>query len=419
MSIRRTSQKIEQAVSSRRQFLGGALTAAASTQFLAATAGLAVGQEQKPAAPQRKIKMGWVGCGGRGTFLANFFRDHGGYELHAVADYFQPVADRWGDTFGVDKARRFSGLSGYKKVIESGIEAIVLEVPTCFFADQATAAAEAGLHVYMAKPVAVDVPGCLRIEAAGKLATQKQRVFFVDYQIPTDPVNISVAERIRKGEMGKIVKVSTVGAGGGRDDPPKTATIESRLQGLIWDYDIAIGGSFLVSFDIHAIDAALWILGQRPVAAMGDVRVCRPNPHGDSPDAGSIIYQYADGVIHEHSNQALPNATDGELSCKLYSCTGHAVVPYWRKAHFHLRGQSPMTAEVVDLYAAGAKRNVASFHQDVIAGKTDNPTVRRAVDGCLTCILGREAGLRHGRLTMEELLKENKRIEVDLTGLKA
>ena len=74
---------------------------------------------------------------------------------------------------------------------------------------------------------------------------------------------------------------------------------------------------------------------------------------------------------------------------------------------------------MVDLYPAGAKRNIATFYENVTAGRFENPTVRRAVDGCLTCILGREAAARHGRLTMDELLKENKRVEVDLSGLKA
>jgi myo-inositol 2-dehydrogenase / D-chiro-inositol 1-dehydrogenase len=403
---------------SRRQFLGGTFATMASTSLLGAATGLTFAEDAKSVAPNRKIKIGLVGCGGRGSWIANFFRGHGGYEFVAVADYFQHVADRCGDALGVAKGRRFSGLSGYKKVIESGIEAIVLQVPTCFFADQAAAAVDAGLHVYMAKPVAVDVHGCMRVEAAGKLATQKQRVFLVDYQIPTDPVNIQVAERIRKGELGKIVKLSTTGVAGGRNDPPRTANIESRLQGNTWDNDIPIGGGFIITFDIHCIDAAIWILGQRPVSAMGASRICRANPHSDSPDVCSVVYEYADGLIHEHSGQALPNGTDGEISCKLYSNTGHAVVNYWRKAHFHIRGQKEMTAEVVDLYAAGAKRNVATFYENVVAGKTDNPTVRRAIDGCLTCILGREAALRHGRLTMDELLKENRRVEVDLTGLK-
>lgn len=73
---------------------------------------------------------------------------------------------------------------------------------------------------------------------------------------------------------------------------------------------------------------------------------------------------------------------------------------------------------MVNLYEEGAKRNIATFHRHVTEGRHDNPTVRRTIDGTLTTILGREAGHRGVRLTMADLLKENKRLTVDLTGLK-
>ena len=73
----------------------------------------------------------------------------------------------------------------------------------------------------------------------------------------------------------------------------------------------------------------------------------------------------------------------------------------------------------MNLYEAGAVRNIATFYDDVVAGRHENPTVRRSVDGALTTILAREAGRRKTRLTMEELLRENARLEVDLKGLKA
>ena len=74
---------------------------------------------------------------------------------------------------------------------------------------------------------------------------------------------------------------------------------------------------------------------------------------------------------------------------------------------------------MANLYEAGAVRNIAAFHEAVTKGDCSNPTVPRAVDGCLTCILGREAAARRTRLTMDELLKENKKLDVDLKGLKA
>jgi predicted dehydrogenase len=398
--------------------------AATAAGGLIGAIGAHAAEEQLAAPPseiKRKIKLGVVGNGGRGSWIAGLFKEHGGYEMHAVADYFPDVADRCGDALGVDKSRRFSGLSGYKKLIESGVEAVALEDVPYFFPEQAKAAVEAGCHVYMAKPVAVDVPGCLAIGALGKLATQKNLCFLVDYQMPTDPLNIEIANRIWDGGMGKILAVMTAGAGGGtkmRDDPPKDKTVESRLQGSRWNNDIALGGDIIVNFDIHSIDAAIWVLRQRPVSAVGRAEVCRPNPQSDSHDLSFVLYDFDDGLRWSHQGVAIPNH-GSSLVCNISGQPASAQLSYWGKSFLRGGPKHFGGGEVESLYDQGAKRNVAAFYQNVTEGRFENPTVRRAVDGTLTAILGREAGARHAKLTMDELIKENRRLEVDLSGLKA
>jgi predicted dehydrogenase len=398
---------------SRRRFV---------TRTMAAGAGLvlansALGQTTASGSRQAKVKVGLVGHGGRGSLIGSSFKKHGGFELWAVADYFQTVADAAGDVLGVDKSRCFSGLSGYQKLIDSGVEAVVLENIPAFMPDQATAAVKAGRHVYMAKPVAADVPGCLQIEAAGKLAREKGLCFLVDYQMPTEPVNIEVVRQIHDGGVGKIVQLATVGVAHGCSDPPKTANLESRLQKLIWVNDIAMGCDYIGNFDIHAMDAALWVMGERPVAAAGSCAIARPNAHGDAHGVCSVIYDYADGTVHNHFGQAMPDATDGALDCHVYGATGNAVISYWGKASLR-NGPGEYSGQVTGLYQEGINRNIATFHENVIQGRADTSTVRRAVDSALACILGREAASRRIRLTMDDLIKENKRLTVDLTGLK-
>ncbi len=403
----------------RRHFLGGLLTAAVSTSLVRpALAQTTVSTEPGQARSSRKIRLGVIGCGGRGAWIAGLFAKHGGYEMHAVADYFQHVADACGDALGVDKARRFSGLSCYQKLIASGVEAVACETPPYFIPQHARAAVEAGLHVYMAKPVAADVPGCMQVQAAGALATGKKRCFLVDYQMPTDPGNIEVRQRILDGAIGPLAQILTHGTGGGCPDPPKTGNLEDRLQKLTWVNDIAMGCDYLGNFDIHAIDAALWVTGKRPVAASGASRICRKDPHGDSHDVCSVVYEYEDGLVHNHFGQALPNGIDGELSCRVFGQSAHAVINYWGKACLKGGDKAYDGGEVVNLYQSGAERNIAAFHANITEGRFDNPTFQRAVDGALTCILGREAASRHARLTMDELVRENRRLDVDLTGLK-
>ena len=113
----------------RRDFVRGSL-AAASLPLVAPALGLGAEAGPAPAKPAefaRKIKLGAVGLGGRGSWIAGLFKEHGGFEMHAVADYFPEVADRKGEALGVDKSRRFSGLSGYKRLIEAGNTVIVIE----------------------------------------------------------------------------------------------------------------------------------------------------------------------------------------------------------------------------------------------------------------------------------------------------
>lgn len=405
---------------SRRRFLGGTLLASAVATSPVILRSFGAGQTfAAPAEFKRKLKLGVIGCGTRGKWIARLFQKHGGYELHAVADYFSEVAEKAGAELGVDSSRRFATLSGYQRLLESGVEAVALETPPYFFAAHAQAAVAAGMHIYCAKPVASDVPGCLAIAGAAKESTAKQRVFFIDYQLPTDPANAEVLKRVRDPEsgFGKLRRVSTAGSYGHFPDPAKTANLESRLQKLVWVNDIALGGDYIGNYDIHAIDAALWVLGERPVAASGFARIGRVNPHGDSHDTCLVTFEYASGVIHDHRGNALKNFSPDELSCRLYGQTGNALLNYWEKATFR-SAEDSFSGAVENLYEAGVVWNIASFYRAVTEGDFTNATVPRGVDGALTCILGRIAGERQQRVTMDQILKENTRLAVDLSGLK-
>ena len=404
----------------RRTFLqqttaaGIALTTAATVQADTSPA---------PAKIGRKLKVGLIGCGGRGSWIAGLFKQHGGYEFVAAADYFPDRAEKTGTSLGAVKSKCFSGLSAYKRLIESGVEAVILETPPYFFPEHAAAAVEAGLHVYMAKPVAVDVPGTLKIGALGKTAAEKKRVFLVDYQMPTDPLNIEVRKRMHEGGLGDLQMVFSIGnsGGGGFSDPPLGKTIESRLTGLVWVNDDAMGCGYIGNYDIHAIDAVIWALDRRPVSAYARGARCRKDPHGDSQDSYFVTYAFADGLTWNHHSVTGPThdwLNQGSLQGSIQGSLAAARLSYWGKAYLRGGPKHFGGGEVADLYAAGAKRNIASFYEKVLAGNFGNEAAQRSVDCTLTCILGREAARRGQLLTMDELIKENKRLEVDLSGLK-
>jgi len=399
---------------SRRQFVGGMAAIAIGAEALAA----------EPAPPpaktfERKIKLGLIGPGGRGRWIANLFKQHGGYEIHGVADYFENVAKAAGKALGADEAKCFGGLSGYKRLLESGVEAVVIIDVPYFYPEQATAAVQAGVNVYMAKPVATDVPGTLAIDAAGKLATEKKLAFLVDYQLPLDPSNIEVATRVRDGAIGPIAHIISYGFTGMWGDPPKGKTIESRLRGGTWLSDIALGGDGVVAYDIHIIDGVQWLMGRRPVAACGFSRTCRPKPNGDRTDCLGVVFEYEDKVLWTHITQTLANESDAaSLTASFYGMKATARLAYWGKCYVR-GGDKHFVKDAGSVYDQGAIQNIADFYDSITKGLFGNPTVARAVDGTLTAILGREAAARRRYLTMDELLKENKKLEVDLIGLKA
>src|SRR5512133_656590 len=159
----------------RRKFLASA--GAATLGFTILQPGLARGAEANS-----KINIGVIGCGGRGAWIAELFAQNGNYNVVGVADYFQDRVDGIGNKLNIPANKRFTGLSGYKKLLEEKIDAVAIETPPYFHPEQAAAAVEAGKHVYIAKPLAVDVPGCQSIAESGKKATAKKLTFLVDFQ---------------------------------------------------------------------------------------------------------------------------------------------------------------------------------------------------------------------------------------------
>ena len=404
---------------SRRQFLGGALTAGASATLLDPRAALAaespVGVAQ-PAAFARTIRLGLIGCGGRGSWLGDLFVKHGGYQIHAVADYFPEKTEKAGARFGVDPARRFAGLGACQRLLASGVDAVaVVNVPH-FHPDHGRAAIEAGCHVYAAKPVAVDVPGALKVQASGRLATQKKLCYLVDYQMGTDPINIEVVKRIHAGGLGRLAHIDSLGFSPPWSEPPPLITAEDRLRR--WHATTALSGDVITENTVHSINAVLWVVGGRPTSAIGRLRVCRPNPRSEFREVYLVTYEFADGLLWTHRCQSLRNELEWALKLEAYGDKATALISYRGKSHLRGGPQHYGGGEVVSLYDQGAIRNIATFHDDILQGRCDNRSAQQAGDDALTAVLGREACARRTSVTMAELIAENRALEFDLTGLK-
>ncbi|NLF99205.1 MAG: Gfo/Idh/MocA family oxidoreductase [Lentisphaerae bacterium] len=414
--MQKTIERVSRAFS-RREFVAGAGAAAG----LALVSRPVFGQ-QAAAFNGPKIKIGIVGCGGRGSFMANLFRQHGGYEIAAAADYFQDRVDVLGEKFGVPAGHRFAGLSGYKRVLDAKPDALVVTSPPFFHPEQAEAAVDAGCHVYVAKPVAVDVPGCRTIEASGAKATAAKRVFLVDFQTRVNPFYREAVTRIHGGAIGAFAFGEAsyqCGRLGKHHLHPDAGTQESRLRN--WVFDKAFSGDIITEQNIHALDVMSWVFGKPPLYAYGSgARKVRVDI-GDCRDTFSVIFQYPDDVaVTFNSRQFEGHGTAEGILCRVFGEKGVLETAYG--GNVMIRGGEGVFyrgGETKQIYAEGAAANVAAFHAAILAGDVSNVTVAPSVQSNLITILGRTAADTGRVVTWDEVVKDTKRLDGRLGGLRS
>ncbi len=397
----------------RRRFLKS--TAAAATAFNVVNAAAVRG-----ARANSRIELGIVGCGGRGKWIAEGFMEHGGYQITALADYFAEEMARTAAQFDVPESRCFSGLKGYERLIESGVDAVALETPPYCFPDHVEAAVEAGCHVFMAKPIAVDVPGTKRVRDAGQKAGANGQVFLVDFQMRTHPYIIGAVRRVHDGALERLGLVSSYYTDEGFSDPPLEDTIAGRLRNLVWVNDTNLGGGYFVNAGIHAIDAALWVIDELPERASGEARRMRRDPHGDSNDVYSLTYAFPHELILNHRGEHIRNAHGFTCGVHAYGRDAYLEANYTGETRIRADGDARYDGgDVGDLYREGAERNIAAFHKTVTEGDYSNPTLEPSVNSNFAVILGRDAALRGETLTWDAMMKDDTVLEVDLSGLSA
>jgi predicted dehydrogenase len=395
----------------RRAFLAAGVSAAT---FSIVSPAAAFGSEANS-----RVTAGVVGAGGRGGWIAEHVAKHPGFHVTALADYFPRVAEAAGERLKAPKERRFSGLNGYRRLIESKVDAVFLETPPYFFPLHARAAVEAGCHVYMAKPVAVDVPGALAVRELGQRCSRNQKVFLVDFQTRTDEFHREAIRRVHEGLLGKLGLLTAFYHDECFADPPKEKTVENLLHRLAWVNDTALGGSYIVNCDIHAVDVALWLARDVPLSAAGYSCRRRPNANCDSHDCYAVSYEFPDGLVMTDHSEHVRNATDFKSGCYAYGQEGCLEAHYAGKVFIRGTQDGYAGGESPNLYAEGMQRNVDSFHQRITRGQYDNPTVEPSVNATLATILGRMAALQGRQITWAELLRDTTRLEVDLSGLAA
>jgi predicted dehydrogenase len=402
----KTSKTSKSTQLGRREFLAGA---AAAATFTILRPSLVRGTEANS-----KIALGLIGCGGRGGMIAGLFAKHGGYQLASCGDYFADRAKGVGNKHKLDDAHCHSGLSNYKKVLADNVDAVAIISPPYFHPGQAAAAVEAGKHVYVAKPIAVDVPGCASIEESGKKAAAKKLVFLVDFQTRANAFYQEAVKRVQNGDIGRLVNGTAgyfCGLIFGTELP---ADAEGRLRH--WGMDKVLSGDIITEQNIHSIDVCSWIADAQPLTAVGTGG--RKLRTGDNVifDHFNLVFEYPDGLAVSFASRQF-GAGPGGIDNVMYGTKGAIETHYGGDVKIH--GKAPYPGgNTGKIYVDGPTANIATFCESIKAGKAENPTLAPSVRSNLTTILGRMAAYTGRKITWDEMIKANEKLDPHLDGAK-
>jgi len=368
------------------------------------------------AAANSKIKLGLVGCGGRGNWIANLFKANGNYEIVAAADFFKDRVDSFGGKHNVAESKRFTGLSCHKKLLAEKLDVMVIITPPYFHPEQAADAVDAGVHVYLAKPIAVDVPGCHSIAASGKKATEKKLCFLVDFQTRSNAFYVEAIKRVHNGDIGELTfgESSYLTGRLGTKAPPGTP--EARLRN--WVFDKALSGDIITEQNIHTLDVASWIMNAAPIHASGTGGRKSRTDVGDCWDHFSLSFVYPNNVgVTFMSKQYKGYGSPDGIRNRMFGTKGTLETQYGgqvliRGEKFYRGGKTSQ------IYQEGAVNNIATFHKNITEGNFDNPTVAPSVRSNLVTILGRTAAYTGERVYWDKLIKSTEKIDGRLEGLK-
>ena len=295
-----------------------------------------------------RIKVGVVGCGGRGTGAAlDCLRADDGTVIWALGDIFEDrlnasyegLKEQFAERVQVPPERRFVGFDAYQKVLASGIDLVLLCQPPAFRPIHFLAAVEAGVHVFMEKPVAVCPEGVRMVLRGDAIARQKRLGVMPGTQYRWHPGYQGVIERIHAGHIGAIrAAYAHYNAASPVPRPREAGWSDMVYQLRNWLFYTWLSGDQPVEQFVHNIDVMNWVMGSVPTRAMAvGGRQARTAPeYGDVYDHFAIEYEYPNGVRVLAMCRQMDN-TAYRVSNTVVGTEGQALMEQF--TNFYVRGK--------------------------------------------------------------------------------
>ncbi len=382
----------------RRDFVKGGTAAAFLSSVPLAYAG---GQDPT-------ITVGLIGCGGRGTGAAeNCLESSPNVQLVAMGDMFKDRLDgsrkslSKREGFKVTDDHAFVGFDAHKKVLESGVNMVILATPPGFRPYHFKAAIEAGKHVFFEKPVGVDPTGIRIVMEYGKIAKEKKLAVVTGTQRRHQKSYMECIQQIHDGAMGEVVAGRAYWNGGSPwVNPRKPGQTDMEYQLRNWYYYAWLCGDHIVEQHVHNLDVMNWALKGHPVSAVAvGGRQVRTGPEfGHAYDHFGVDYTYANDVhvlsMCRHWANCPGNVSEAIVGTKGRSDGNNRIVGHDGKEIWKFGG--------------GGINPYVQEHKDLIASIREGKPLNEAqqiAESTLTAIMGREAAYTGQVIKWDEFLK--------------
>ncbi len=364
-----------------------------------------------------KIELGIIGCGGRGRFIGKKMVYNVGEDIALVSahDYFKDRLEIVQNMFDIPVSKSYTGLYGYREILNSSVDGVIIESPPYFHPEHAAAAVEAGKHVWLAKPVAIDVPGCTSIKETGKKAAGKV-AFLVDFQSRNSPFFMEAVKRVHDGAIGEMISGQVFNQFPAPGKPDTTGMLPGPARLRCWVTDPILSGACIVEQAVHAVDIANWIIGARPTKAFGTGGLKARLNAGEMWDHFVVTYWYGEGAkVSLNCSQFMRGYED--LGARIYGKLGvvdaHYRAKNWGNGPIEITGENAWPGTEFDnTWDIGVDNNCKDFVQAIRNGNYMNHADYSA-DSTMTAILGRTASYRESVVTWDEILEENEELIIE------
>ena len=410
----------------RRDFMKGA---AALTTLTILKPSIAFGYKNNST-----VRMGFIGCGGRGTGVISSMSAYANANIYALADLFEDKLIKARETLNqcnakngfsnISKENIYQGSKAYLRLLENkNVDAVLISTPAYAHPEFLEAAVAADKHVYCEKPAAIDVDGCKQILKVSETINNKLSAV-VGFQIRYATPYVEMVKRIQRGDVGELISaqiyyfscLATL-------FPHDGMTFdEARIRNHFYFNELS--GGILLDQGIHMIDVCNWALQGNPLQATGYGGKKGRGEFGNTWTNYQVIYKYPNDVnVSFQCTQIGPNF--GDVCARFIGTKGIAEAHY--SGGVLIRGESEWCAGVDNTdgkltpgkIAAGASlsslddadtNKVKAFISSIETGNYINQ-LRSGCNSTLTAILGREAAIRQEFVTWDEIDSSSGKID--------